>query len=104
MQIINCTVIAGVLASVFSLVALSFRPPEGNGFISQQGAAIFASVGIFILFLILLWFPCLAIGYWVKGKSLSKAQKRIHLVFTWIAAIIFFVTLLCAGKIISHHP
>lgn len=104
MQPINCTVIAGVLAGIFSLVALSFSPPEGNGFISQQGAGIFASVGIFIFFFILLWFPCLAIYYWVKGKSLSNAQRRIHLVFTWIAAIIFFVTLLCVGKIISHHP
>ena len=103
MLIVICTFIAGVLAGFLSLLALTLRPQEGNGFISQGGATIFVLAGVFLFVFAVSWFPGLTIGYFVMRKSLSKQQKGIHIAVTLISAILFFAAISFVGHVILHR-
>src|SRR5690242_3593291 len=102
MLLVRCTLITGVLAAFLSLAALVVRLPEGNGFVSQDGATIFTLLGVFIFAFGMLWFPSLTIGYFVKRKGLSKRQKIIYTTVILISAIVFFNIVSFIGHTILH--
>jgi hypothetical protein len=103
MQIVICTFIAAVLAGILSFLALCLSPAQGNGFISQGGATLFESVGVFVFLCPVLWFPCLIAGYFIMRRSLSKRQKRIHIIVTGISAIVFFKAASMIGNTVLQH-
>jgi hypothetical protein len=103
MQIVICTLISAVVASFLAILSLILKPQESNGFISQGGATIFIFAGVFLCVFAVSWFPSLIIGYFVMRKGLSKQQKAVHIAFTLVSGIVFFVTLSFVGNVLMHH-
>jgi hypothetical protein len=103
MMTIRCTLAATAVTVLLTVVALILWPPEGNGYISGQGAFIIEVVGFGIFLFSMCWLPIMIIGRIIGRKSLTEAQKDAHLDITGIAAVVFIAMIIFVWTAIPHH-
>ena len=104
MKIIRCTLAAGAITVLLTIALLLFRPPEGNGYMSGQGAFILELVGFGIFFFCISWFPSMFVGFFISRKSMTEPQKSAHLTVTVISAVVFLGMVSFVTNMIWRHP
>jgi hypothetical protein len=76
MRILKHIFLAGVSAGLITLVLLTVRPEEGNGWISQGGANILAGAGYFVCLFPLCWLSIIIIAHFTGRKTKTKLDRK----------------------------